>query len=98
MTPALASCWRATYAVWRARSDSSCPDMRQLCACQPTRKPATSSPPAIHARVLMGITYHTQRLLIQRIRWMAPLALIFFGPQGLNIAVVTCGSRLICIS
>src|SRR5690554_6057482 len=28
--------------------------MRQLCVCQPTRKPPTTRPAAIHARVLMG--------------------------------------------
>src|SRR5690554_2468429 len=28
--------------------------MRQLCVCQPTRKPPTTRPAAIHARVLRG--------------------------------------------
>src|SRR5690554_3977786 len=28
--------------------------MRQLCVCQPTRKPPTTRPTAIHARVLRG--------------------------------------------
>src|SRR5690554_3255707 len=41
--------------------------MRQLCACQPTRKPATSSPPAIHARVLTGTTDQPYRLVVKRV-------------------------------
>src|SRR5690554_140484 len=41
--------------------------MRQLCVCQPTRNPATSRPPAIHARVLRGTTDQPYRLIVKRI-------------------------------